>query len=73
MIEVESMALDMPVALGCDPGSFEDAATISEMGYFGNVISCRRVISNDTEESTVPFMGDDKLCYYSNVYKLFTS
>lgn len=74
MIEVESLALDMPVALGCDPEAFADASTISELGYFGNAISCNRhVISSDAEENTVPLMDDDKICYYSNVFKLFAS
>lgn len=71
MIAVESMALDMPVALGCDPATFDDAKTLISMDYFATG-SCFFPVSESTENS-IPMMGDDKICYYSNVQQLFTS
>ncbi len=72
MIEVESLMLDMPVAAGCDPDGYEDSATLKDMGYFGD--GCTRFnVANDEEENQHPWGKDDKLCYYSNVVKLFTS
>ncbi|MBR4034432.1 MAG: hypothetical protein IKJ04_06455, partial [Clostridia bacterium] len=69
------MALDMPVALGCDPGSFDDAKTLLALGYFGDPANCnpRKMIEDDIQENTIWIMADDKLCYYSNVQQLFTS
>lgn len=71
MISVESMALDMPVAAGCDPEAVDDAKDLLAMNYFD--AGCGKAIIDDAQENTIWMMADDKLCYYSNTSQLFTS
>ena len=68
MVEFEAYSLDMPIAANCDPDHIADARELEEMGW----ISAGFFNPNETCKEQVDY-GDNKLCYYTVTYQLFTS
>lgn len=69
LVAVESLAVNMPIALGCD-ANFDDVQSLVDLGYFGEtdgrVPKCAEIYY-DIE------WGNDSVCYHSNVQTAFLS
>ena len=68
MIQVETLELDMPIAVGCTVDSEDMESIVEVSGYFMPDSICKKV------EDAILFPGEeDTICYNSNVQTAFMS
>lgn len=68
LVAVESLAVNQPIALGCN-ADFDDMQALIDFGYFGTNdrgVTC-------TIEYTEGDGTHDTICYHSNVQEAFLS